>query len=638
MTPRLEADIAAFVAVAALTGLTWGIGSAVLGKAPSAERLGVGILAVAGAAWLVMLQPLAGVSVVAHPWLIRAAGLVIAVGAVAVAGRRLWPTGFALGPALAAACAALAVSAAAWTVPGDDYPDGSTDILWHEGWIRQVVGGLDAPGSVYAGVPNAYPWLEHALAALILSGGGLGMTVTLIVVEAFMLLTLAVGTWLLACELGLARAAAAWAVVLAVAGGGIGWLEARGPAATLLTTRPNPAGVAGALHPYERGLGAYSGDLVLSPAPTPALGNIPPALPRELGLALVPLAVWTAVRAARRASGRWWAAAGAASGLAFLASPVAGMVAALAIAALAVVTRSRLAPVALVAAAIVAGAWLAPLAWHARDLGGFVNTTLGTPVEPTLVQVLATVAVLAVLGVLGAALVATRRVAVVDRRPLAAVAAALVVPVLLASIAPSVGSLPALTRTLHYLPAAALALAILGGVAAAWLVERAGRLRIACIAAIALAATASAATASAGMVEIRHWRADHPLLRCSAPLTAPTSATIAVFGLAGGPAKEPLALTVFARTGASLLYIPRPRIRYRDSFERIPGQGERLARLRALADGHRPDPVVTRIFAPGRALRAVPGFRRGATCTVTQYRPSGDRVRRYRWFVPADNP
>ena len=637
MTPGLEADAAALVAVVALTGLTWGIGSAVLGTAPSADRLGIGILAVAGAAWLVMLQPVAGVSVVAHPWLIRA-GLVVVVGAVGVRGRRLRPTGFAARPALAAAAAALVVSAAAWIVPGDDYPDGSTDILWHEGWIRQLAGGLHAPGSVYAGVPNAYPWLEHALAALILSGGGLGMTATLIVVEAFMLLTLAVGTWLLACELGLARAAAAWAVVLAIAGGGIGWLEARGPAATLLTTRPNPADVAEALHPYERGLGAYSGDLVLSPAPTSALGNVPPALPRELGLALVPLAVWAAARAARKASGRWWATAGAASGLAFLASPVAGVVAGCALVALALVARSRLAPVALVAAAIVAGVWLVPLAWHARDLGGFVNTTLGTPVEPTLVQVLATVAVLAVLGVLGAALVATRRVAVGDRRPLAAVAVALVVPVLLASIAPAVGSLPALTRTLHYLPAAGLALAILGGVAAAWLVERSGRLRIVCAAAIALAATASAATASAGMIEIRHWRADHPLLRCSAPLTAPTSATIAVFGLAGGPPKEPLGLTVFARTGASLLFIPRPRIRYRDIFERIPGQDDRLVRLRAVADGRRPDPAVTRIFAPGRALTAVPGFRRGATCTVTQYRPGGDRVRRYRWLVRAGNP
>ena len=83
--------------------------------------------------------------------------------------------------------AGLVVSAAAWLVPGDDYPARYTDILWHEGWIRQLVGGGKAPGGVYADVPNAYPWLEHALAALVMSAGGLAMTPTLIAVEAVML-------------------------------------------------------------------------------------------------------------------------------------------------------------------------------------------------------------------------------------------------------------------------------------------------------------------------------------------------------------------------------------------------------------------------------------------------------------------
>jgi hypothetical protein len=289
---------------------------------PAAERLGIGILCVVGLAWLVMLQPLAGVSVVGRPWVVRAA-LAVAVGAVLVRRRPLGSTGFAPGPALAVAAAALVVSAAAWMVPGDDYPDGATDILWHEGWIRQLVGGMDAPGGVYAGVPNAYPWLEHAFAALILSGGGLGMTATLIALEAVMLLALGVGIWLLAIELGLTPAASSWAAVLALAGGGVGWVQARGPAATLLTTRPNPAGVATALHPFERGIGAYAGDLVLSPAPTTALANVPPVMPRELGVALLPLVVWLGVRAARRASTAWWAAAGLGFGLAFLASPLA---------------------------------------------------------------------------------------------------------------------------------------------------------------------------------------------------------------------------------------------------------------------------------------------------------------------------
>ena len=68
MTAGLGADAAAFAAIAVLGGLVWVAGSAALGPAPAVERVGVGILCLAAAAWLVMLQPLAGVSVVGAPW------------------------------------------------------------------------------------------------------------------------------------------------------------------------------------------------------------------------------------------------------------------------------------------------------------------------------------------------------------------------------------------------------------------------------------------------------------------------------------------------------------------------------------------------------------------------------------------
>ena len=276
-----------------------------------------------------MLQPLAGVSVVGSPWVLRAI-LVVVVAFAVVRRSSLRLAGIGVAPAVAITAAGLVVSAAAWLVPGDDYPARYTDILWHEGWIRQLVGGGKAPGGVYADVPNAYPWLEHALAALIMSTGGLAMTPTLIAVEAVMLGALATGTWLLAVELELGPAASAWAAVLAVAGGGIGWVQATGPAAVITASRADPASSPAGLLRFQRGLGHYGGDLLLSPAPTPALGNVPPAMPRELGIALLPLAAWAAVRAAQRSSPRWWAAAGGAAGLAFLASPVAGIVAVIA--------------------------------------------------------------------------------------------------------------------------------------------------------------------------------------------------------------------------------------------------------------------------------------------------------------------
>ena len=367
--------------------------------------------------------------------------------------------------------AGLLVSAAAWLVPGDDYPARSTDILWHEGWIRQLVGGGNAPGGIYADVPNAYPWLEHALAALVMSAGGLAMTPALIAVEAVMLLAL--GDGYLAAR-GRARARACGGGVgggARGAGGGIGWLEAGGPAAVLTTSAAEPSTTPAGLLGFQRGIGHYGGDLLLSPAPTPALGNIPPAMPRELGLALVPLAAWAAVRAAHRSSPRWWALAGAAAGLAFLASPVAGIVAAFTGLAVAAAHRSRAAWVAIPPMIGVTGVWLGALAWHTADLGGLVNTTRGRPIEPTAAQALVAIAVLLVLGAVGAVLAARSRA--IDRRALAAVTAGLILPAVAAAAAPGLDAVPALTRLLHYLPAAALGLALPAGLAAAWLVRRA---------------------------------------------------------------------------------------------------------------------------------------------------------------------
>ena len=630
MSPGLEADVTALVAVIGLVALAWILGSALPGPAPGAERLGLGILCLAGAAWVVMLQPLAGVSLTGSPSAIRA--IVVVAAGLAIWRTRPWPIGRVDSVPLAATLAAgLLVSAAAWLAPGDDYPARSTDILWHEGWIRQLVNGGHAPGGIYADVPNAYPWLEHALAALVMSGGGLSMTATLIAVEAVMLLALATGTWLLAVELGLGAAAAGWAAVLALAGGGIGWIQAGSPAAVLTATQADPATTPADLLRFQHGIGAYGGDLLLSPAPTPALGNVPPAMPRELGMALLPLAAWAAVRAARRGSARWWGLAGAAAGLAFVASPVAGIVAAVVIVAAAAGHRSVGAWPALPAFAVVALVWLGPLAWHAADLGGFVNTTRGTAIEPTLLQAGVAVAVLAVLAATGVVLVGRGEPA--DRRAFAAVTAALVLPALVAAAVPGLDAVPALTRALHYLPAAALGLTLPAGVAAAWVVRRAGRWRLAGAAAVGCLAIASAATASTGAVEMLRRSGDEPVLRCTAALSVPAGGTIAVLGSAGTFAPDdPLALTVFARTGAPLLYAARPRIRFPDVYLHIPAQQPRFFALREIAVG-RPAPAgVTRVLAP-TSDAPPPGFRPAGSCRAGTVANGRYRAVPYRWYA-----
>ncbi len=627
MTPGLEADAAALGAVAALAGLAWIAGSAVLGPAPAAERLGAGILCLAAAAWLVMLQPLAGLSVVGSPWVVRL--VVVAAAGLAIWRTRPWPIGRPdLGPLAAAVGAGLLVSAPAWLAPGDDPPARSTDILWHEGWIRQLVNGGHAPGGVYADVPNAYPWLEHALAALVMSAGGLSMTATLTAVEALMLAALAAGTWLLAVELEVGRAAAAWAAVLALAGGGIGWIQAAGPAAVLTATRADPATTPADLLRFQHGIGAYGGDLLLSPAPTPALGNVPPAMPRELGVALLPLAAWAAVRAAHRASPRWWGVAGAAAGLAGLASPVAGIGAAIVLLALAAAHHSPAAWPALPAFVAVVLVWVGPLLWHAADLGGLVSTTLGTPIEPSVLQALAALAALVVLAAGG--IVVLARSGTADRRAFAVATAALVVPAVLAAGMPGLNAVPALTRPLHYLPAAALGLTLPAGVAAAWLVARAGRWRIACAAAVAFAAAASVATASAGAVEMLRRSGDEPVLRCSGSLGG-VDGVIAVVGSGDVAPGDPLALTVFARTGAPLLYVRRPRIRFPDVYLHIAPQQPRFFVLRDIAVGRTAPAEVTRVLAPASDA-APPGFAAGGSCRVGGVTSGRYHTLPYRWY------
>ena len=60
---------------------------------------------------------------------------------------------------------------------------------------------------------------------------------------------------------------------------------------------------------------------------------------------------------------------------------------------------------------------------------------------------------------------------------------------------------------------------------------------------------------------------------------------MAVVGSPGIAPSDPLALTVFARTGAPLLYISRPRIRFPDVYLQTSAQAPRFYALRTVARG-----------------------------------------------------
>ena len=118
--------------------------------------------------------------------------------------------------------------------------------------------------------------------------------------------------------------------------------------------------------------------------------------------------------------------------------------------------------------------------------------------------------------------------------------------------------------------------AALGAVAA---VRATGR--AAPYAAVALGAVcvASPVLAAVGMSRAVAWSDGHPVVACDRPSRS-TRATRSPSSRPrrGQNAKEAVALSLFAETGAHQFYVPRPRIRYRGIFRHIPPQHDRRRR------------------------------------------------------------
>jgi hypothetical protein len=609
----------------------WVLGSAVAPRSPAAERMAAGLLLVLLGGWLLMAQPFVRASLLGHPNVLRL--LALAVVGVGLAVRRpARPERYLPVTLAAAVLVAVAVAYPAWRTPTPLLT--GSDMQWHEGWIRQLAGGATTPTGLYEGVPNAYPWLFHSLGAAVMQVFAAGMATTLLVLEALLLLALGLGSWLLARELRLSERAPAWAVVLAVGGGGLGWLWARGPAAVLTVGAGGPRNVPAGLAPFRPGAGAYGGDLLLSPGPTPALAAVPPAEPRDLGLALVPLALWLVLRARHRRSPRIGLAAGAAVGVVFLLSPVAAVVTAVCALVLSLGGPVRVLVAWAGAAAAVAVVWLAPLAWHYHRLGGFVPTTRAPSLSLDLSQALVTVSLLLALAIVGG-LSRPVRDGVVDRRSIA-VLVAVPLAAYLVTLADIGGgdALPALSRSVRYLPLLALALVIPAALGAAAVVRAAGRAAPYAAVALGAACVASAVTAAVGMSRAEAWSEGHPAVVCTPSPPLGSGDVLAIVPVRGGDnnAAEAVALSLFAATGSHLYFVPRPRIRYRDMFRHIPRQRDRKQLALALGDGGAPPAGVTAVLAPVGA-RVNAALDRAATCRIDVFgggRFTGGRYTLYR--------
>ena len=591
-SPAIAASIAAVLAAA------WAAGSCLLPDRPALERAGAGLLALYAVVGVTMLQGPLHVSFLAHTWLVRAVSVVVLAAALAWRRPSLRPAG--VHPvALAGAALLVALMAVpAWRAPVGSHPVSHQDMQWHEGWIRQLLGGAHAPGGVYAGEPNSYPWLYHALTAWIAQALPGGVDEALVAVDVLGLVTLAAGMWLLARELGAGPPAAGVATLLAVAGGGFGWIWQHGPAAVLNMSAGD--------------LGRYHGDLVLSNALVPGLGNLPPLVPRDLGICLAPLVLWAFLRALAARSPIGFAAAGAAGGLAFLCAPLAGLFLALWAAAFAVGVREPKALWAGSAGLLVAAVWLAPLAVTYHRYGGFADITSLPPTNPTVAQAAVALGIALPLGLIGLVLAARSdpwRLVVLAGIPATACAAG----ILMGEGGTLLGT-AALLRWLRYVPFLALGLAVPAGLAAERGLAALSRLARPA-AALALAAGVAAAVASTALAAVELGRAPTPAtLRCG-PLPFGHGDVFAVVSKPQLDADR-ASLDLFAQTGASAAYMTlvRAKVRPRTFPARAPTQKERRRWRDELRAGRSPITEGVWVVAdPGSP--AATGGTRTASCS-----------------------
>ena len=229
------------------------------------------------------------------------------------------------------------------------------DTPWHLGWTEQLLGGQAIPTGPAPEARNAYPWGMHAVLAttarLVPGSDALDAH------DAWHLLLVFALPLGAACIARQVRPDAGWGAASAVALiGGFGWIAAREP---YFSTVP--------------GLARHGADLTVA-SPNGAYALLPPALPRELALALLALAGMLLMIAVRRPATGARVAAGTALGLTGLVSVpllLGGAVWA-AVCALRAPIRLRFAVTVLGVAMLVIGLWAAPVAVNFLRYGGFV--------------------------------------------------------------------------------------------------------------------------------------------------------------------------------------------------------------------------------------------------------------------------
>jgi len=540
----VDAALAALI----LAAWIWVVGGALAPGWSGAERIAAGIVAVCALGWFAMTMGAFGVGLLGSTLVTAGIGLLVAVAAIVRARPTLRIGKPVVAPLVVAIGAGILLTGPAFHLSPLESRASHGDMIWHLGWVDQLRVGLSAPGGLYAGEPNGYPWLYHAIVAWIAAALPGTVPDAVEVVQVLGIATAAVGVWLIARATGAQRSASTWAVGIFLTAGAFGWVP--------------DLRAEFAFHMPALELGPFHGDPV--PAMTPAMAFLAPMVPRDLGLALSPILLWAAVTATQAERARAWWGVGFLGGMIFLVAPPAGVFCAFWVGGLAVAHRTWQVWRALVAGALTTSVWLMPLGLAYRQYHGFVPLTEIRQVEPSIPQALVALGICVPLGIAGLLVLRHRR------SPATADVAVLVaVPVIALLFGATLGQWDAfiehggptpLVRWLRYLPFLVLALAVPAGVAAdslvSALVRRSRVAALAGAAALALVVAGSTPLAAASL-----WRSPYPTtFQCTRlPIDATTRvAVIARQSLAG-----PLASAIFARTGATFSYISTERLRIR---------------------------------------------------------------------------
>jgi hypothetical protein len=547
--------------------------------------------AVAYALVLMVLHMASGGRVFSHPTAVRWATFLLA--AALMAGKILRERKLAaeLAPRpveIGALTSLLLLNLVVWGWPLlHGLPEARGDAALHTGWASQLLNGDTAPSSALVGdIPNAYPWLFHAVLAsvtLFTPGGHTLMALGPLLVMQVGGLVLAL--FALGREMGGRWSAGAYAALFGVATGGFGFLLGRSPE-LVFSARSATGSV------------RYMGDFLARRSYNLSFHNLWPPLPRDLGFALVPAFLLLLLIGLRNRSDWFLVGTGTVLGLMGLTSPDGFIVCAAVVLLLAVFLRraARLRAASLVGLPALALylLWLGPLLVSYLDLGGFRDLS-AEPVALPAIAILFSWGVSVPFAVYGLVRWVPRVTRKLEARLLLAYAVAAGALIVSSFLFPRLlgEGFTVLGRPHRYWPLLYLAVALYAALGAAEAIARlAGRRRALGGALLSVTVAAAIASPALGTLDVDYEGLDSYLGR-SMTNQEPTLLSTLYPSVERGcvvAARPRVAADLWRHTGYRFVFWGRagsrdPFVRWANIFETVPSIEERLRDSELLVRG-----------------------------------------------------